>query len=142
MTLATVDETEGLPRFLASLDPATATRVRTLARAWEAAGGELQVGRLSIRLVARDPIGRSFTAATLQARRLELSRALLLAHGLSQAAWADWCDERGELARHGFAQDAKFPAVDIGALTDHELTSLALGLRDIALAVCAAPPPL
>lgn len=139
MTLATVSEAEDLPRFLAGLDPASATRVRTLARAWEAAGGALQVGRLSIRLVARDAIGRSFTAATLQARRLELSRALLLAHGLSESAWAAWCDERAELARHGFAQEAKFPAVDIGALTDHELARLALGLRDIALAVCAPP---
>lgn len=136
MSLATVAEPEELPRFLAGLDPAAATRVRTLARAWEAAGGALQVGRLSIRLVARDGIGRTFTAATLQARRLELARSLLLAHGWSEAAWSAWCDERAELARHGFSHDAKFPAVDIGALTEGELARLALGLRDIAMAVC------
>jgi hypothetical protein len=137
MGSATLEMDDGLTRYLAGLDPASAARVRALARAWEAGNGQLSVGRLSVRLVARDGLGRSFTASTLHSRRLEVSRALLLAHGLAESGWNDWCDELAELQRHGFSAIANFPAVDIGALTDAELARLAQGLRDLALAVCA-----
>lgn len=138
----TIQGTDPLQAFLAPLEPAAALRLRTLAHAWQAAGGTLFVGRVSIRLLAPDGAGRGFTAATLHQAHgtpprptLELGRVLLQAHGVTSAAWSDWCDERPELRTLGFDPEAKFPVVRLDAASDAALARLASGLRDLARTV-------
>src|SRR5688572_22842640 len=79
--------------FLAPLPSAEAVAARTLAHAWTAAGGTFNAGKLTVRLLAQGPDGKSFTAATLHgvgpsgAPRLEVGRVLLYGHGLGPADW-------------------------------------------------------
>jgi hypothetical protein len=134
-----------LKDFLFPLEANLAVRLRTLAHAWTTSGGSLLVGKLSIRLVGCDSAGRPFTAGTLHANQggrpaLELCKVLLLAHGVSAPAWQEWCDERPELRGHGFDPGAKFPLVGLDRLSDGALARLALGLRDLGLAVSRGAP--
>lgn len=135
---ASPDES-ALQAFLATLPPDAGLAARTLAHAWTAADGGLQVGKLTARLVAAAPDGRTFTAATLHGAgaagdgvpRLELARVLLQAHGVTATDWTSWCDERAELAAHGFDPAAKYPALPLADLPPATVARLALGLRDL-----------
>ena len=134
--LAAEGEAE-LARFLQALPPPSAIRLRMLAHGWALAGGSVQVGKLAIRLSAGTP---PFTCGTLHPARdghpsLEVAKPPLQAHGLADAAWADWCDERAELRPAGFDPAAKFPVVHLDALSEPAVARLALGLRDLLLAV-------
>lgn len=128
-----------LQSFLATLPPEEAVAARTLAHAWKATGGTFQAGKLTVRLLAQGPNGKSYTAATLHgagpsgAPRLEIGRVLLYGHGLGPADWTSWCDERPELAAHGFDRAAKYPTVALGGLPPAVVARLALGLRDLCL---------
>src|SRR5688572_6584866 len=124
-----------LQAFVAAMPPDTGLAARTLAHAWTAAGGTLQVGKLTTRLVVRAPDGRTYTAATLHGAegtaRLEVARVLLQAHGVTATDWTSWCDERAELAAHGFVPTAKYPALPLAGLPPTTVARLALGLRDL-----------
>jgi hypothetical protein len=136
---ATGSDEAALQSFLATLPPEEAVAARTLAHAWKAAGGNFQAGKLTVRLLAQGPDGKSYTAATLHgpgpsgAPRLEIGRVLLYGHGLGPADWTSWCDERPELAAHGFDRAAKYPAVALVSLPPAVVARLALGLRDLCL---------
>ena len=124
-----------LQALLATLPPDTAVAARTLVHAWTAAGGTMAVGRLTARLLAQAPNGRSFTAATLHVSgdepRLEVGRVLLVTHGVAPADWTMWCDERADLAAHGFDPAAKYPAIRLTGLPPALQARLTLGLRDL-----------
>ena len=123
-----------LQGFLATLPSEASLAARTLAHAWTVAGGTLQVGKLTTRLVAPAPGGKSFTAATLHAAdapRLEVARVLLQAHGVTATDWTSWCDELAELQPHGFEPSAKYPALPLSNLPPATVARLALGLRDL-----------
>lgn len=125
-----------LQAFVATLPEAEGVAARTMAHAWAAAGGTHQAGRLTVRLLATSPAGRTFTAATLHgpasgAPRLEVSRVLLTTHGVAPMDWTAWCDERPELAAHGFDPAAKYPFVALSNLPPAAVARLALGLRDL-----------
>src|SRR5687768_680942 len=128
-----------LQAFLATLPPDEAVAARTLAHAWTASGGTFHAGRLTVRLLAQGPSGPPYTAATLHgaapsgAPRLEFGRVLLYAHGLGPADWTSWCDERPELAAHGFDRAAKYPSVPLAGLPPAVVARLAIGLRDLCL---------
>lgn len=123
--------------FLATLPGDQALAARTLAHAWTASGGTFHVGKLTVRLVAQGQKGQPYTAATLhgigpsRGPRIELGRVLLYAHGLGPADWTSWCDERPELAAHGFDRTAKYPSVPLADLSPAVVARLALGLRDL-----------
>ncbi|MFA5944370.1 MAG: hypothetical protein WC876_07895 [Candidatus Thermoplasmatota archaeon] len=126
-----------LRTFLATLPGEPAVAARTFAHAWTASGGTFQAGKLTVRLLAQGPNGKTYTAATLHApgqagtARLELGRVLLYGHGLGPTDWTSWCDERPELAQHGFDRAAKYPSVPLEALPPAVVARLALGLRDL-----------
>lgn len=128
---------EALLSFLRPLPEPVAPRLRSLAHAWAAAGGTLQVGRFTIRLVAAPMKGRPYTAGTLHANHpeagpaLELARVLLTNHGVSSADWSAWSDELAEMHAHGFTAGAKFPTVSLAAMPDVAAARLAQGLRDL-----------
>ncbi len=126
------DGESALKAFLAPLAAPAALRLRTLAHSWSAAGGTLQPGRLTVRLLAGPP-GTAYTAATLHAApaRVELSHVLLAQHGLQPEAWTAWCDELAELHAHGLSAAAKYPAITLAGLSDATAARLALGLRDL-----------
>lgn len=130
-------EEAALQSFLSTLPADEALSARTLAHAWSAAGGSFQAGRLTCRLIAQAPRGQPFTAATLHGvgpsgvPRLEVARVLLYSHGVAPADWTMWCDDRPELAAHGFDRNAKYPAVPLTALPPAVLARLAIGLRDL-----------
>ena len=55
--------------------------------------------------------------------------------------WTAWCDERTELAGHGFVATAKYPTVPLASLPPATLARLAIGLRDLcrlARSLCLA----
>jgi hypothetical protein len=125
-----------LQAFLSTLPQDEAVAARTLAHAWAAAGGTHQAGRLTVRLLANSPSGRPFTAATVHGSasgtpRLEVARVLLVTHGVASGDWTAWCDERPELAAHGFDAAAKYPCVPLSGLPPADVARLALGLRDL-----------
>src|SRR5688572_9491969 len=126
-----------LQSFLASLPADQAVAARTLAHAWTASGGTFQAGRLTVRLLAQGLNGQPFTAATLHGigpsgvPRLELGRVLLYAHGLGPADWTSWCDERPELAQHGFDRAAKYPSVPPAGPPPAGVAPLPLGPRHL-----------
>lgn len=121
--------------------------MRSLAHAWQAAGGSLQVGRVSVRLSATGRDGRSFTAGTLHGSRLdraaprpedlrlgpalELSRVLLHNHGLGETDWQAWCDELADLQLHGFDVASKYPTIPLDRLPGPAVARLAQALRDL-----------
>ncbi|MEK6984806.1 MAG: hypothetical protein AABX89_00270 [Candidatus Thermoplasmatota archaeon] len=121
--------------FLENQTPSRALPIRTLAHAWVAAGQSIQVGRMTVRLIATDKQGHPFTAGTLHPGRLELSRVLLQSHGVAEAAWLAWCDEHVELAAHGFDRASNYPAVQLDGASELVVARLALGLRDLAFIV-------
>lgn len=116
-----------------------ARSLEILAHAWSTVGGGLQVGDRSVRLLGRSRPAR--TAATLhvdlhgEGPVLEVARVALEQLGMTAAAWAAWCDERPELVEHGFDRTAKYPQVRLTGLGDKAVLRLALGLRDLWLAV-------
>ena len=125
---------QALQGFLSTLPPDAGLAARTLAHAWTAAGGQIQVGKLTTRLVAPAGNNRSFTAATLhaaEAPRLEVARVLLQAHGVTATDWTSWCDELAELQPHGFEPAAKYPTLPLSNLPPATVARLALGLRDL-----------
>lgn len=136
---APASDEAALQAFLATLPPEEAVAARTLAHAWTAAGGTFHAGKLTVRLLAQGPDGKGFTAATLHgigpsgAPRLEIGRVLLYGHGLGPADWTSWCDERPELAGHGFDRAAKYPSVPLAGLPPAVVARLAIGLRDLCL---------
>lgn len=141
------DET-ALRSFLSTLPEPSGLPVRTLAHAWQAAGGGVQVGRVAVRLGVRGVDGRSFTAATLQApgaersglrpgmarngAALEVARVLLSNHGVSAADWRAWCDNLADLELRGFETEAKYPAIELDHLPETDVARLAQSLRDLA----------
>jgi hypothetical protein len=136
---ASASSEAALQAFLVTLPEDQAVAARTLAHAWTAAGGTLHTGRYTVRLLAQGRRGPPFTAATVHgpdaggAPRLELGRVLLYAHGLGPADWTTWCDERPELAAHGFDRNAKYPSVPLAGLPPSAVARLAVGLRDLCL---------
>jgi hypothetical protein len=130
---------EALQAFLRTLPAEVAPRLRALAHAWTAAGGQLQVGRMTIRLVATAANEQAFTAGTLHASHnahdgaptLELCRVLLANHGLSPEDWTAWSDEMAELQAYGFVASSKFPTVNLAALPETSTLRLSQGLRDL-----------
>ena len=128
-------------QFYANATPDGAPRLRTLANSWSAGGGDLQVGKSTIRLMAGQR-ARPFTAITLYAEQggtplVEMCRPLLRAHGLSDDAWDAWCDERPELENLGFDRRASYPWIRLKDIRDPDLLRLAEGMRDIARLVGA-----
>lgn len=133
---AQASDEAALQAFLATLPSEAAVPARTLAHSWTAAGGTLQVGKFTVRLLAQGPQGRTYTAATLHGPaegepRLEVARVLLVTHGLAAADWTAWCDERSELSAHGFVAGAKYPCVTLTSMPPATQARLALGLRDL-----------
>lgn len=133
--LASSDAENSLQALVSNLPEPVAVQVRTLAHAWMLAGGQIQVGRISCRLLA--PSARPFTAATLYAdptgiQGLELARVLLQHHGVAPQDWQAWCDERPELKEYGFVAGAKYPLVQLRPVPAPVLARLVEGLRDIA----------
>ncbi len=141
------DET-ALQAFLAPLPTAHAVSLRTLAHAWQAAGGTLQVGRMTVRLTVQGRDGRNFTASTLHATlggdrpaarsaelrsgpALEVARVLLFNHGLNDADWRGWCDDLADLELRGFDAAAKYATVPLERLPDASVARLAQALRDL-----------
>lgn len=141
------DET-ALQAFLAPLPPAHAVPLRTLAHAWQAAGGALQVGRMTIRLAIHGRDARTFTAGTLHAAlggdrpaphatdlragpALEVARVLLFNHGLNDADWQSWCDDLAGLDLAGFDPAAKYPVVPLERLPEATVARLAQAMRDL-----------
>jgi hypothetical protein len=131
-------ETEDqLAEFLTGLPEAEAITARTLAHAWASGDGRLQVGRLSVRLIAGDP---PFTAGTLYAPhgdhatpRLELCRVVLESRGVPHDDWVHWSDEFADLAHHGFDPATRFPSLVLRSdVSAPEVARLAMGLRDLA----------
>lgn len=137
-----------LQAFLGALPPAHAVTVRSLAHAWQAAGGNLQVGRVTVRLCVQGRDGRPFTAGTLHASlpgdrpspasaelrtgpALEVARVLLANHGMSEADWRGWCDDLADLQLLGFDAGAKYPAIALASLPDPAVARLAQSLRDL-----------
>jgi hypothetical protein len=137
-----------LQAFLSALPAAHAVPVRTLAHSWQAAGGTLQVGRVTIRLCATGRDGRPFTAATLHASLggdrpaarsadlrtgpgLEVARVLLANHGLGEADWRSWCDDLADLQLIGFDAAAKYPSIALDVLPEAAVARLAQSLRDL-----------
>lgn len=137
-----------LRSFLANLPETSGLPVRTLAHAWQAAGGGMQVGRVTVRLGVRAVDGRSFTAATLHApgaersgiraglarsgAAFEVARVLLTNHGVSPADWRAWCDNLADLELRGFEADAKYPAIELDDLPETDVARLAQAVRDLA----------
>lgn len=146
-TLQQGPEEDALQAFLASLPPTNAIAVRTLAHAWQAAGGHLQVGRITIRLTTTGSNGRQFTAATLHAtgppdrpeRRpaerpgpwLEIGRVLLVNHGIAAGDWTAWSDDLADLQLHGFEAANKYPSLSLDQLPETHVARLAQALRDL-----------
>lgn len=141
------DET-ALQAFLAPLPAAHAVPLRTLAHAWQAAGGSLQVGRMTVRLMISGRDARTFTAGTLHAAlggdrpaprtaelrsgpALEVARVLLFNHGLNDADWQSWCDDLAGLDLAGFDAAAKYPVVPLERLPEATVARLAQALRDL-----------
>lgn len=137
-----------LQAFLGTLPQAQAVTVRSLAHAWMAAGGHLQVGRVTVRLCVNARNGRPFTAATLHASlggdrptpaaadlragpALEVARVLLANHGMAEADWRGWCDDLADLQLLGFDAAAKYPAIGLDRLPEASLARLAQALRDL-----------
>lgn len=137
-----------LQAFLGGLPPTQAITVRSLAHAWQAAGGRLQVGRMTVRLAVQARDGRPFTAGTLHASlggdrpalggaelrsgpALEVARVLLANHGMSEADWRSWCDDVADLELRGFDAAAKYPAIALDNLPDATVARLAQSLRDL-----------
>ncbi len=137
-----------LQAFLSALPAAHAVPVRSLAHSWQAAGGSLQVGRVTVRLVANGRDGRAFTAATLHANfggerpavkgadlrngpALEIGRVLLANHGLGEADWRSWCDDLADLELIGFDAGAKYPCVALERLPSPHVARLAQAVRDL-----------
>lgn len=137
-----------LQAFLATLPPASAVAVRTMAHAWQAAGGTLQVGRVTVRLIVVGRNNRPFTAGTLHAslggdrpeRRqvelrsgpcLEVARVLLFNHGLDEADWRSWTDDLIDLTLAGFDPAAKYPCIALEHLPEASVARLAQALRDL-----------
>ncbi len=124
---------DALQEFTSQLGPQSAA-ARSLAHAWTSAGGNLAVGKVSTRLLGSQE-GRPFTAATIHAprgdlpARLELSRAILLHHGLTEQQWLHWADEIADI--EGFDPAAKFPVLP---LTEDlaMLARLVNAMRDLA----------
>ncbi len=146
-TLQQGPEEDALLAFLASLAPCNVVAVRTLAHAWQAAGGHLQVGRVTVRLTTTGINGRQFTAATLHAtgppdrteRRpaeqpgpwLEIARVLLLNHGVASGDWTAWSDDLADLELHGFDAASKYPSLALDPLPEANVARLAQALRDL-----------
>lgn len=146
-TMLDAGDEAALQGFLAALPASHAVPVRTLAHAWQASGGTLQVGRVTVRLVSPGRDGRPFTAATLHAALgerpaprsadlrtgpgLELARVLLFNHGVSDADWRAWCDELADLAPHGLDAAAKYPTIALDRLAEAQTARLAQALRDL-----------
>lgn len=137
-----------LQAFLSSLPTGQAVPLRSLAHAWQTAGGLLQVGRMTIRLVVNGRDGRPFTAATLHANLggerppsrgaelrngpgLEIGRVLLANHGLGEADWRGWCDDLADLELVGFDVAAKYPCVPLERLPEAHVARLAQAVRDL-----------
>jgi hypothetical protein len=136
-----------LQAFLGALPPTQALTVRSLAHAWQAAGGQLQVGRVTVRLCAQARNGRPFTAATVHAALgdkpapasaelrtgpvLEVARVLLVNHGMTEADWRGWCDDLADLQLRGFDAAAKYPAIALDRLPEGIVARLAQSLRDL-----------
>ena len=137
-----------LQAFLSALPAGSAVAVRSLAHSWQAAGGALQVGRVTVRLVATGRDGRPFTAATLHAALggdrpargatdlragpgLEVARVLLANHGLGEADWRGWCDDLADLQLAGFDAAAKYPVVALDRLPEATVARLAQAVRDL-----------
>ena len=146
-TLLDGGDEAALQAFVASLPPVHAVPVRTLAHAWQAAGGAMQVGRVTVRLCTTGRDGRPFTAATLHSANperpatrvadartgptLELARVLLSNHGVGEADWRSWCDDLAPLQLPRFDQGAKYPSIPLEGLPDACVAQLAQALRDL-----------
>lgn len=141
------DET-ALQAFLAAVQPRNAVALRTLAHAWQASGGNLQVGRVTVRLCTTGRNGRAFTAATLhpippadRAERraadsghgpqLEIARVLLTNHGVTDGDWTAWSDDLADLQLHGFDAQSKYPTIALDALPEASVARLAQAMRDL-----------
>lgn len=137
-----------LQTFLANIPARNAVALRTLAHAWQASGGNLQVGRVTVRLCTTGRNGRDFTAATLhpippsdRAERraadtghgpqLEIARVLLTNHGVTSGDWTAWSDDLAELQLQGFDAQSKFPTIALEPLPEASVARLAQAVRDL-----------
>lgn len=137
-----------LQAFLAHLPPSNAVAVRSVAHAWQASGGSLQVGRMTVRLCTQGRNGRAFTAATLHpvppsdrnerraadtghGPQLEIARVLLTNHGVTDGDWTAWSDDLADLQLHGFDAQSKFPTIALDALPELAVARLAQAMRDL-----------
>ncbi len=134
-------EEEQLQRALKDLPSELAVSVRSLAHAWTAAGGNIQVGRYTIRLLAPGSRGGApLTAGFVHMGQgpdkgpaLELCRARLVGHGVSAPDWVHWASELLDLQAHGFDPSNKYPRIELDPpLPAAEMALLVVGLRDLA----------
>ncbi len=130
-----------LRAVLQDLADEVALPARTLAHAWTAAGGAIQVGHYTIRLLAPGsggdaPLTAGFIHFAHEGPRgpaLELCRARMVGHGVEQADWVHWASELLELQPRGFDPAAKYPRIALEpVLPPSEMVLLVGGLRDLA----------
>ncbi len=130
MTLTAMDD-DALQKALAQLDEQPRLAARTIANAWESAGGTVKPGKVAVRLIGHQ--GDSpFTAATLfcSDARLELCRVIMEHHGLPPEAFQHWADEILDIAI-GFDPSAKYPSLPLD-LDPARLVRVVNSIRDLA----------
>lgn len=114
--------------FLETLPKEHRSIAKALLTGWQAGGGIVDAGKIAARLRStRD--GKTFTAGTLTADRLELSRVVLEANGLPHEEWIHWSDDLADIP--GFDQGAKYPIVPFPQPLP-EVLRMAQDLRDLA----------
>lgn len=130
MTQAATED--ALAGFLQNVPETARLAARAVAHAWESGGGGLAVGKVATRFTAAHD-GGTFTAATLHPNppRLELARATLGRHGVTDDAWMHWSDELADLQARGFDAASKYPILPL-ELREAELARTVTSLRDLA----------
>ncbi len=131
-----------LQAVLRDLPEPLAVPARGLAHAWVAAGGTIQVGRHTIRLLApHSPGGTPLTAGVVhlgresgRPPRLEICRARVVGHGVDAVDWAHWAGDLLDLQEHGFDPTVKYTHIPLDPpLPPAALAQLVGGLRDLAI---------
>lgn len=118
--------------FIASLPEAHQTTVKTLIGGWTAGGGDIDVGKVSLRLRAKYGT-QHITAGTItnkEPHQLELCRVVLENHGMTNDEWIHWSDDLADIPE--FDASAKYPVIPLNQPLP-EVLRIAQDLRDLAL---------
>ncbi|MGB1697297.1 MAG: hypothetical protein ACPHK8_02740 [Thermoplasmatota archaeon] len=114
--------------FLEKLPKEHQSIAKALLTGWQAGGGTVDAGKIAARLRATRG-GKTFTAGTLTADRLELSRVVLEANGMQPDDWIHWSDDLADIPE--FDQAAKYPVIPFPQPLP-EVLRIAQDLRDLA----------